>query len=311
VSITRKKTNNAHSGLPILPSATFFILANLVCSSSLFAGLTPCAGTYNLGNSGAGALVSPGGASAGCEQVDKEFNNFNYSTGGSSPEGGSSVPVTFAGTSPTTAIGATFGLSNTWSDGSTGGTTAANTTAVAAYSVAVDPASSLPSGQYYAITSLSLSVNSSITTPVGTSDTAILFEYFCAGGSADCTTGTLTDGINLAAPTAGYIKFVESGSGFSTSGAEVICFNNGASSCTPVGGNAVNFAASIYTAGFTSIIVASDISVATVSGTQVSVNNFTENYFETLDTPEPSTFILMGSALAGIAALRFRKRKQA
>lgn len=38
------------------------------------------------------------------------------------------------------------------------------------------------------------------------------------------------------------------------------------------------------------------------------LTSFDESFSE---TPEPSTFVLLGSALAGIAALRFRKRKQA
>lgn len=300
-----RENKKINSKLALLTAAMFIILTTVVFSSSLYAGLTPCAGTYNLGNSGAAALVSPGGSSAGCEQVDKEFANFNYSNGGANPEAGGSVPVTFAGTSPTTAIGAMFGSLDTWSVASAGATTYA----VVPYNVTVDPASGPGNGQYYAITSMNLLANASFSLPAGASDNVTLFEYFCAGGSAACTTGTLTAGINLAAPTAGYIEFVENGSGFSTSASEVICFNNGGSSCTAVGGNTVNFAASIYTAGFTNIIVASGISVSSSSSAQVSLNRFTENYFETLDTPEPATFGLMGVVLAGLGLLSFRKRK--
>ena len=253
-------------------------------------------------------MLSGGGAALGCEQVDKEFNNFNYSTGGSNPEAGGSVGTTFAGSNPTGAIGVTFGSVNpTWAVSSAGDTS----TGVVTYTNTVDPAYGPGGGAFYAITSLELFATASFTLPAGTSDNVTLFEYFCAGGSAACTTGTLTDGINLAAPTAGYIEFVDQGNGVGSNSNEFICFNNGATSCTPTAGFLINFATSIYHAGFTSINVASDISVSSVSGTQVSLNNFTENYFETLDTPEPSTFLLMGSALAGVAALRFRKRKQA
>jgi len=74
VSATRERNKN--SNLALLTPATFIVLTALIFSSSLQAGLTPCAGTYNLGNSGASALASPGGSAAGCEQVDKEFANF-------------------------------------------------------------------------------------------------------------------------------------------------------------------------------------------------------------------------------------------
>jgi hypothetical protein len=306
VSIIKKENNKADSGLSILPPAALLILAGLVSSSSLFAGLTPCAGTYNLGNSGAGALVSPGGASAGCEQVDKEFNNFSYSAGGSNPEAGGSVGTTFAGSTPTGAIGITFGSSSpVWSVTSAGATS----TGVVTYTNTVDPAYGPGGGAFYAITSLELFATASFTLPAGTSDNVTLFEYFCAGGSAACTTGTLTDGINLAAPTAGYIEFIDQGTGSGSTSSEVICFNNGATSCTPTSGFLINFATSNYSAGFTNILVSSGISVSSVSGTQVSLNNFTENFFETLDTPEPATFGLMGAALAGLSLLGLRKRR--
>jgi len=75
VSSTEKieKTNSPGA---VFTHATFITLALLVFSSSLYAGLTPCTGAYNVGNSGAGALVSPDGSSSGCEEVDKQFVNF-------------------------------------------------------------------------------------------------------------------------------------------------------------------------------------------------------------------------------------------
>src|ERR1700693_3182716 len=118
---------------------------------------------------------------------------------------------------------------------------------------------------------MELFATASFTLPAGTSDNVTLFEYFCAGGSAACTTGTLTDGINLAAPTAGYIEFIDQGNGVGSNSSELICFNNGANSCTATSGFLINFATSIYQSGFTSMIVASDISVSSVTGTQVSL----------------------------------------
>jgi hypothetical protein len=44
--------------------------------------------------------------------------------------------------------------------------------------------------------------------------------------------------------------------------------------------------------------------------TTVTLNYFQDTFGEQIGVPEPSTFVLFGSALAGIAALRFRQRKQ-
>jgi len=204
---SKKTTKSA-----LLTPVAFIILTTLVLSSSLYAGLTTCAGAYNLGNSGSAPL--------GCEQVDKEFNNFSYSSAGPIPEPSSSVPVA-TGTIPTSAIGATFGSLDTWSASSP-----YTTSAIAPYAVTLDPA------------------------------------Y----------------------------------------GTEMVCFYDGASSCAAVGGNAVNFGASIYTASFTAISFASPASFYT------SGNNFfgpTDDFF---DTPEPATFGLMAAALAGLSLFGLRKR---
>ena len=274
----------------------------MILCSPAYAGLTTCAGSYALGNSNPNDLVPPGGSSAGCEQVDKQFSTFGYTPGGTNPTAGSGVAVNFAGTNPLSAIGVEFGGSNTWSVNSP----LASTTAVGTYDVLVDPAFS------NSITSMTLSANATFGTPTVGTDNITLFEYFCAGGAAACAGGgAATGGINLSSPTAGYLEFIDDGNGFGSGSNQFVCFNNGGSSCTASTNNTVNFKTSIYTAGFTDIFIANNISVSSTSGVQVSLNNFTENYFESLDAPEPSTFILMGSALAAVAALRLRKRKRA
>jgi hypothetical protein len=288
----------------------FFALISLAFSGSAYAGLSACTGTYDLGNSSASPtdLVAPGGASAGCEQVDKQFTAFNYTTGGTVPVSGNNVDVGFIGSSPTSGIEAQFGnplsINPTWNLAASGATT----NAIASYNIAVDPtAVSVPAGDYYSIVEMNLGVNYSLTLPATTSDSITVTEYFCGGGAAACSGGgASTGGINLADPTAGYIVFTVLGNASGgDSASESICFNNGGSSCTAVVASVVNFAATNYTSGFTDNFIASSLAL-TSGGTQVGLNYFNEAYFQDLETPEPSTFMLIGAALGGLALLRRR-----
>jgi hypothetical protein len=246
----------------------------------------------------------------GCEQVDKQFTNFGYSSGGSVPVSGGNVDVAFSGSNPS-GITAEFGnpnsLNPTWNVAAPGATT----TAVAPYNVAVDPtAVSVPPGNFYSITAMNLSVNYSLTLPAAPADSITVTEYFCGGGAAACAGGSASSGgILLTAPTAGSIVFTVVGSaGGGDSAIESICFNNGSSSCTPVVGSSINFATTNFALGFQDVYTASNLALSS-SGTQVGLNYFTEGYFETLETPEPATFGLMGTALAGLGLLGLRKRK--
>jgi len=288
----------------------FFALISLAFLGSAHAGISACTGTYDLGSSSGSPtdLVPPGGASGGCEQVDKQFTAFNYTPGGNVPVSGNNVDVSFLGTSPTSGIGAEFGnplsINPTWNLAANGATT----NAIAPYNVAVDPtAESVPAGEFYSIVEMNLGVNYSLTLPAGTSDSITVTEYFCGGGAAACSGGgASTGGINLADPTAGYIVFTVLGNaGGGDSASESVCFNNGGSTCTAAVASVVNFAATNYTTGFTDIYVASNLAL-TSGGTQVGLNYFTEAYFEDLESPEPSTFVLIGAALGGLALLRRR-----
>jgi hypothetical protein len=63
----------------------------------------------------------------------------------------------------------------------------------------------------------------------------------------------------------------------------------------------------ILAGGFTTVGVANNfILLGTGTGTGIT---YLTSFEESLDAPEPSTFALFGSALVGLAALRFRKRR--
>jgi hypothetical protein len=304
----------------------FFVLIGLALSSSAYAGLAACnpggvVTTYNLGTSGADSLGPGGTNSAGCEQVDKNFTAFNYAAG-SLPVPGSTVPVTFSGTTDAGPISVEFGSSSgaTWEVLTNGSTT----TASVSYNIGVDPTppppNAPPAGETYAIVALALGQQATITSgfpPAVASDVITLFEYFCAGGASACTGGNASTGfISMTAQTAGFFEYTltETTAGASSSSV-VSCFNNGntnsASDCaTPsnaIGGSLVNFATSNYNLGFQNVFTFSTLSVAS-GGDDTALDFFKETYFEQLDAPEPATWGLVGAALLGLFALRARKQ---
>ncbi len=297
--------------------AKFVFLCTVGLATLAHAGLTPCAGTYNLG-AGANGLVG-GAASAGCEQVDKEFNAFNYIPDVSNPVLGGAVPVTFSGVTPTGAISVQFGDSNPTWDAAVSGT---STSASIFYNITVDPSapSAPPPGLNYAIVALALSQNVSLTTgfPPGTADSIVLYEYFCAGGAAACAGGSSATGnINMTAPTAGFLVYKLNGNGNGYTAGTSSCFNNGntnaATDCATLANAApssslINFGTSNYSGGFQSIYTFSTLSVNS-GGDDTALNFFKETYFQELDTPEPATFGVMGIALAGLGILSFRKKR--
>ncbi len=310
----------AKSALIAIAPATFIIFVVSVFASSAYAGLATCnpppSPNYNLG-SGSSGLVSPGGSSVGCEQVDKEFTAFNYAPGASNPVDGTNVPVTFSGTNPTGPVSVQFGSNATW-EVSTNGT---STSASVSYGVAVDPspppAFAPPPGENYAVIALALGQQATITSgfPAATAnDTITLFEYFCGGGASSCMGGGASTGfINMTAATAGFFEYTLTQTPAGTSSSAVIsCFNNnGTTDCSnpanATGGSLISFASSNYSQGFQNISTFSTLSV-TSGGDDTSLNFFKETYFEDLDTPEPATFGLMGVALAGLGFLHLRKR---
>ncbi len=249
-------------------------------------------------------MISPGSAAPGCEQVDKQFTGFSYSNSGISVPG-STVDATFGGTAPTT-ITANFASSG-WDTEAAGQTTSSSV----GYTATVDPAYTTPGGPIYEITAIRLAANYTYESTNNTTDNLTVIEYFCGGGASACAGGTpgVDGGLNPNAKTFGYMQFQLLGSTTGGSFNNTICFNNGGTTCTPTAsGTYISFTGTEYASGFSSIYISNAIAV-TSGGSQVQLNSFTDTLYESLITPEPSTFGLLGSALLALGMLRFRKRK--
>lgn len=110
------------------------------------------------------------------------------------------------------------------------------------------------------------------------------------------------------------------GTGGATSGTVKLCLG-GTWSSGGTGGTCsgttqtITLTTGVYSYGIAltipSLVIGIQNSFTLSPGTSASGNTYLTSFDETFgETPEPSTFVLFGSALAGIAALRARKRKQ-
>lgn len=242
----------------------------------------------------------------GCSAVNEKFVNFNVSapsgngdtslppaTGGAS----SSIEFTTAGTEvaqlafrtvdETTGTGTnTTCATDSWCE--KGSMTTAET-ASQSFTFAVQAASA--SGDLYGIALSGPSVEADNQVP---GDTIAIKEAFCLGvTSFSCTP---------ASSNYGYVEIVETstGTGFTTQ--DTVC------SPTLGGCTGTNSSSAFLSfAGQTAIAVQETISLDAVVGCDdtLALNSFDAEFYE---APEPSTLLLLGSAMAGLVILRRRKR---
>jgi len=144
-----------------------------------------------------------------------------------------------------------------------------------------------PSNGRWAIDALN--VGAAYTVPTGT-NSIVIHELICAGatstaGCATADTATITETI-----TAGGAVFSVS----SLTGT-AFTFNSGTGLLS-------------LNAGFFQVAISNSIVLTRVGATNVGPLTSFSNTFDQEAVPEPSTFILLGSALAGIGAIRLRKR---
>jgi hypothetical protein len=254
------------------------------------------------------------GSGNGCTYVNANFLTFNAGTPTGAGDGNFPVPATGASTNlefgasgnPTYILDfRTSGQTTT--QGLTGACVADSwcvkgASADASQTITYDATAT--TGTFYGLT---LADGTVTTGELRGSDTITVQEQYCVGGAsiATCSAADLGS-IKIVQTTPGSTTAIDTG-GFTAAPVITICqatITGGA--CTPV----TSTLAEVGIAGGSKNITIQDaVTITSVSDEQdnLFIDSFNDG-FQT--TPEPSTFILMGSALAGVAALKFRKQKQ-
>jgi hypothetical protein len=240
------------------------------------------------------------GAGNGCWYQDANFDNFNVS---SATGGGSSLfPLTTGITSGSTD---STNIQLTPPPGTTVDTLAfksegtSSETSCSTQSWCVSQSSSLASqsftyGVVGSVDYLSLS-DGTVASPAQSGNVITTEEQFCLG-STTFNCGTMS-------ATYGYLKVQQTSTGTGQFTTVFTVCTPGAGGCT----TATPGAAGITILPQTQIAIQDTVSISTQATLLDPV--FIDGFDNEFDTPEPSTFILLGGALAGLGLLRFRHRK--
>lgn len=247
------------------------------------------------------------GSGNGCISVDSDFQNFDVTGGGGSfptIATGGSAGIQFPGATGSPAYVLDFETGATNTQGNTGNTCTAQTWCVAGATAAQTQNESISyfaqaSGaqHYYTI---SLSDGTIQDAQLLSGDVVKVQELFCIGatsvtvGSGGCTQAN-----------SGYLQItetsVENPAGTLTPLYQVCVPGASACALTTVA------TAPTFAIDATEIAIQDTVTVSTVArdGRTIFIDSYDNGFGE---APEPSTFILLGSALAGLAALRLRKQ---
>jgi PEP-CTERM motif-containing protein len=266
----------------------------LLSANGAWALSTSCAASpYN-------SLATVG--TTGCYEVDKTFTNFASSTDFLTPTlglGGTFIDGSSSGYSPTNpyTVSETFygsAAGGAWT--ATGGTTSGDfTETVNSANNPVNPG--YPSGSNpNFITSVSLTTSGSAGD--GTNDRLIVYQRFCLSGSP--TNCGATNFVTIEA-------IYNSGDSTPNYSCKVTGAIAGVSCASPTS----DMANILFSDQVTTLLVQNAYTLQEPGGaTTVTLNFFEDTFGEQVGVPEPSTLVLFGSALAAIAALRLRQRKQ-
>jgi len=298
------------------------MMKNALLRGSKFglAGAFLLAANYSWGSTAActtTAALSSYGASTtgdGCYSVDQTFSLFSVSS--------QSTGAAIAQTTTTDDIGATSGFSaitTPWSDNATftpaiaadwsetssggqilGGTL--NYVTDSQHSLMTDPSyQAAQTGYSVFIKTASLAaVGTTGNSALAGGDSMSVTEILCIGTAA-CVAGGTGNEITLTETWANNI-----------STPTLTCTITGSAAHATCAAGVATFTLNVTQLNVTDIYtMAVHLSTGGGSNTTDTLTSFTNDFTDGEITPEPSTFILMGSALAGVAALRFRKRNQA
>src|SRR5579862_5513688 len=268
------------------------VLGAMVLAAPAFGGVSACSNPQTLDPS----VV---GAGNGCSTVDDTFVDFNANlatgTGDTSwpvPSGGATSDISFfqSGPGPTVLDFVTAGTS------SGSGSCASNSWCTPAPSLGRSSQTDTQQitfdaqtgGSFFGL-SLSEGTVQSGTTKAG--DQIKTFEQFCLGSATfNCVQGDSNYG---------YLEVLMTSTG---SGG----FNTVYTVCTPGAGGCTTSTPGIASINFlaqTEIGISETVSIRTVTGetAPVFIDSFDSDF---IDAPEPSTFVLLGSALVGLLHLR-------
>jgi PEP-CTERM motif len=275
-----------------------FLLVASVLSTPALATDMACASPQPL-NAAMGT-----GAGNGCTYVDSNFVNFL----GDSPTGtgDAKFPTVTGGFTPAIEFTETgsvpsyaLDFTTTGSPNSSTFTCDANSWCVSGNVPAVTASQSLTYDATTAAgyTSLTLTDGSLQTASLGAGNIITTEEQFCLGGAsvAGCATANL-----------GYLEITMTTAGGVDNYTTVysVC-TPGASGCTL----STPSSASITFGAVTQIGIEDTVTIDTIFGEDraIFLNSFDNGFYE--GTPEPSTFVLLGTGLAGFGILRSRRKK--
>jgi hypothetical protein len=237
--------------------------------------------TNNLAN-----LTTTG--TTGCLAADLSFSNFSVTSSGTNEN---AIP-TAAGTYLSETPNADTLLFSTLQGAGTGGDGALND---GTDNTKVDNGETMT-------TTLSYGVSDSKGNVLGV-DLTVNGITIAAGGSITAIIDTCAQGTGGHAPTAGNIT-TQAACNTAVGGIGIFTQSNGGTATSLATGQSQTIDLSLSSSSFVNVTQVFQFTGG--SGTnETGFLTFGDNFTE---TPEPSTFVLLGSALAGAAALRLRKR---
>jgi hypothetical protein len=263
----------------------FLVTPLLLMVRPAWAASTLCSGSYSL-DPGVGIP-----SIAGCEQGDKIFSSFSSFINNGTPPSPDTIFVTFSGTSPAGPITDSFS--------SAGWINTTNTGSIFLYNYTQVDQVANPG---YVITGFDLAPGSisfpdacASTTSGPACDSLQILTQICTNLATNtCTSSEANYGL---------INY-SSAATFAVNQSYCYAACSGGSS---TGKTSIAFDPAL---GITSIFVTNWVIVNNYDGNGVTLNGFANDYFEapaaTSTTPEPGTFLLLGTALSVVGLWRLR-----
>jgi hypothetical protein len=264
------------------------VIFAIIAISTASASSNSCPGAFGTPTMTLDTINSNGG----CELIDKQFSNFTSTPVGQTSimEMVSSSQTGTIGSNTITGLRADFDAPGIWTLGGNN-----TTTSVLNYQGAIDHSGTPPTAGTWAVSQISLFVNFSFfnASQMQSGDSVTVRMEWCPGATS------VTGCSNL--------QFIQ---GVLTKlGTIQITYTNSAGD----GNNFLNVASFADTTNFA---VRDTLTfVGTTPSSTFPLTTVTNGFDEagiagvSITTPEPSTFVLFGIALAGLGGLRYRRRK--